>query len=245
MTSMFSQIISWRALVAAMVALGFAPSIVIRIIVLAFERSDARRRELLAELYRVPRWERPLWVAEQVEVALIEGIGGRLAKGYRRLAPTRRTAQWWRREKDDFLNARFTAGYNLAAFSYFTILIYVLVLVPGVDKWIAYGAWSLVGLAMAQCHKRDRKRNHQPGQPRHATRLDAVIFLPAGSAAYVATIYLLIHDLAELASGSMSAGYWTGIFLCLLVLWHPWGVILTAMRAPAPSGGISGNGEKS
>jgi hypothetical protein len=47
---------------------------VLRVIVLAFRRDDPRRRELLAELHAVPRIERPLWVAEQLEVAVFEGL---------------------------------------------------------------------------------------------------------------------------------------------------------------------------
>jgi len=68
------QSLSWASLLMAMLVFGFAPGLVLRIIVLAFERDDPRRRELLAELYAVPRLERPLWVAEQLEVALSEGV---------------------------------------------------------------------------------------------------------------------------------------------------------------------------
>lgn len=227
MTSVFSQIISWRALVAAVVVIGFAPRAVLRVIVLAFGRSDPRRRELLGELDSVPRWERPLWVAEQLEVALAEGIGNRLARAYRRWAPARKTAEWWCREKNDFLHTSYTVGHTLTSDSYFTILVYLLVLVPGIGRWVGYGTWSLVGLAMAWCHQRNRKRL-QPGQPVPATRLDALIFVLAGPAAYATTIYLFIHDLAALASGSLTGGYWTGVFLSLLVLWHPWQVIMRA-----------------
>ena len=52
----------------------------LRVIVLAFERDDPRRRELRGELYNVLRVERPFWVVEQLELALIEGLGGRLRK---------------------------------------------------------------------------------------------------------------------------------------------------------------------
>jgi len=57
---------------------GFAPGALLRIIVLAFRADDPRRAELRAELYAVPRLERPLWVAEQIEVAIWEGLWGRL-----------------------------------------------------------------------------------------------------------------------------------------------------------------------
>jgi DNA-binding CsgD family transcriptional regulator len=73
------QIVSWPALGIALLIFGFAPGAVLRLIVLAFPRDDPRRRELLGELYAVPRIERPFWVLEQLEVGLFEGLRGRLA----------------------------------------------------------------------------------------------------------------------------------------------------------------------
>ncbi len=68
----------WSALGFALLIFGFAPGFLLRFIVLAFPRDDPRRRELLGEVHHVPRLERPFWVAEQFEVALVEGLGGRL-----------------------------------------------------------------------------------------------------------------------------------------------------------------------
>jgi hypothetical protein len=70
---------------------GFAPGAFLRLIVLAFHRDDPRRRELLAELRAVPRWERPMWVFEQLEVALFEGIFERI-----QWAATGRIIHRWR-----------------------------------------------------------------------------------------------------------------------------------------------------
>jgi hypothetical protein len=81
MPSLIFQIISWPVLGIALLVFGFAPGAVLRLIVLAYPRDDPRRRELLGELYAVPRIERPFWVAEKLELALIEGLGGRLRKG--------------------------------------------------------------------------------------------------------------------------------------------------------------------
>jgi hypothetical protein len=67
---------------------------VLRLIVLAFPQDDPRRRELLGELYAVPRIERPFWVAEKLELALIEGLGGRLRKAIKHRRP--------RQNMDDF-----------------------------------------------------------------------------------------------------------------------------------------------
>jgi hypothetical protein len=73
-----NAIVSWKTFLVALLVFGFAPGAVLRLIVLAFDRDDPRRDELLAELHAVPRWERPFWVFEQLEVALFEGIWERL-----------------------------------------------------------------------------------------------------------------------------------------------------------------------
>lgn len=61
---------------------GFAPGAVLRLVLLAFHRDDPRRAEMLAELRAVPQHGRPMWVTEQIEVALFEGlferVGGRV-----------------------------------------------------------------------------------------------------------------------------------------------------------------------
>jgi PadR family transcriptional regulator PadR len=62
----------------ALFAYGFCPGAFLRLIVLLYHREDPRREELIAELYVVPRRERPFWVVEQLEVALFEGLRKRL-----------------------------------------------------------------------------------------------------------------------------------------------------------------------
>jgi len=78
MTSLIFHVLSWPTFAVALLVFGFAPGALLRLIVLAFDRDDPRRQELLAELYHVPRIERPFWVFEQLEVALVEGMGQRL-----------------------------------------------------------------------------------------------------------------------------------------------------------------------
>ncbi|SRR6266487_4244607 len=80
MDSLISQVISWPVFVTALAVFGFAPGAVLRLVVLLFRRDDPRRRELLGELYAVPRIERPFWVIEQLEVALFEGLRSRFAR---------------------------------------------------------------------------------------------------------------------------------------------------------------------
>jgi hypothetical protein len=84
------DVVSWPMLVLALLVFGFAPGLVLRLIVLLFPRDDPRRQELLGELYIVPRFERPFWVAEQLEVALFEGIRGRLVARRAKRMPTPR-----------------------------------------------------------------------------------------------------------------------------------------------------------
>lgn len=76
--SLILQIVSWPTFGIALAVFGFAPGALLRLIVRAFPRDDPRRQELLGELYAVPRFERPFWVVEQLEVALVEGVGQRL-----------------------------------------------------------------------------------------------------------------------------------------------------------------------
>jgi hypothetical protein len=57
---------------------GFAPGFMLRLIVMMYPSHDVRRKELVAELYTIPRVQRPLWVAEQLETALFEGLPRRV-----------------------------------------------------------------------------------------------------------------------------------------------------------------------
>lgn len=57
----------------ALLIFGFAPGIVLAAIVRLIPDPD-RRQELQAELYEVPRWEQPFWVAQQFEVAIRVGL---------------------------------------------------------------------------------------------------------------------------------------------------------------------------
>ncbi len=78
MITMLDAVVSWPTLLLVLLVFGFAPGAVLRLIVLAYPKGDPRRDELLAEVYAVPRVERPLWVAQQLEVAIFEGLMDRL-----------------------------------------------------------------------------------------------------------------------------------------------------------------------
>lgn len=69
---------SWASFGTLLLVFGFAPGAVLRVLVHAYPPDDPRRDELIGELYAVPRLNRPMWVAEQLEVALFEGLPERL-----------------------------------------------------------------------------------------------------------------------------------------------------------------------
>ena len=75
---MTADLHAWPVFCLGLLVYGFAPGLVLRIIVRAFHPEDPRRQELLAELHAVPRLERPFWVLEQLEVAVFEGLWDRL-----------------------------------------------------------------------------------------------------------------------------------------------------------------------
>jgi hypothetical protein len=85
MAELLEAVASWPTLLLIVVVFGFAPGFCLRLIVLAYLRNDPRRAKLIAELYAVPRVQRPLWVAEQLEVALFEGLAHRISAALRRL----------------------------------------------------------------------------------------------------------------------------------------------------------------
>jgi hypothetical protein len=74
----FQARILWPTLCVALLVFGVAPGALLRLIVLLYSRDNPRRRELLGELYAVPRFEQPFWVAQQFEVALFEGLADRI-----------------------------------------------------------------------------------------------------------------------------------------------------------------------
>jgi hypothetical protein len=65
------------AAVVSALAFGFAPILVLRLLVLVYPADDARRRELVAEVHCIPRVERLIWVSEQLATVLFDGFTAR------------------------------------------------------------------------------------------------------------------------------------------------------------------------
>jgi hypothetical protein len=130
---------SWKTLLLVLLVFGTAPGVILRLLVLAYPKGHPRRRELIAQLYTVPRAERPMWVAEQIEVALCEGLPlrwrARQARpGSRRPSPLKRI-QWW-----GFPALHTVATVVDSLYFYYgpsdSMLLGVLALLPNVGLWV-------------------------------------------------------------------------------------------------------------
>ena len=69
---------AFGAFIVSLIVFGLAPGFALAAIVRLIPDLD-RRRELQANLYDVPRWEQPYWVAQQLEVAIRIGLFPRLS----------------------------------------------------------------------------------------------------------------------------------------------------------------------
>jgi hypothetical protein len=65
---------SWQTLLGAVVIFSLIPEVALQVIVKIYPATHPRRRELVADLAIVPRWERPFWVAEQAVTVVFEGV---------------------------------------------------------------------------------------------------------------------------------------------------------------------------
>jgi AAA domain len=78
MTELLLAVASWQTLLFVLIVFGFAPGFVLRLLVRLYPPRDPRRRELVSELYAMDRIKRPLFVVEQLETVLFEGLPHRL-----------------------------------------------------------------------------------------------------------------------------------------------------------------------
>lgn len=78
MAELIEIVASWRSLLLVLVVFGFAPGFVLRLLVRIYPKDDPRRTELLADLYMLGRVERLMFVAEQLETVLFEGLPHRI-----------------------------------------------------------------------------------------------------------------------------------------------------------------------
>lgn len=79
-----ADLLSWKMWLVALFAFGFGPRLILRVVVHAWPEDDGRRRETLAALEHVSYARRPLFVAEQIEAALVDGLWPRIRRQLRR-----------------------------------------------------------------------------------------------------------------------------------------------------------------
>ena len=87
------RITGWSTYLVVLLAYGFVPGFPLRAIVRLYPKDHPRRRELVAELYAVEYWKRPLFVLQQLETAISEGIPAR-CQGFRRAHDPTAPAPW-------------------------------------------------------------------------------------------------------------------------------------------------------
>ena len=102
---------------AFLAGFGFMPPILIRVFVLIYPRGHERRRELPAEMMAVPYKERPVWLADQLGLALTEGLRERL-----HWPPVVAVFVDWRRVGIQFVMAIGNAGLGIALLSKYGIV---------------------------------------------------------------------------------------------------------------------------
>jgi hypothetical protein len=77
LTDLVGVLRDWRLGLGIMLMFGTAPGLVLRLLLCMYPKGHPRRDELLAELYHLRYLERPLFVAQQMETALFEGMSAR------------------------------------------------------------------------------------------------------------------------------------------------------------------------
>lgn len=80
MTDILAILLSPRALAVGLLVLVLRPGFLLRCLIKAYPHGDPRRVELLAELRVIPLIERPIWVLEQVETVLLDGLPSRIQR---------------------------------------------------------------------------------------------------------------------------------------------------------------------
>ena len=67
----------WGPALVTLILIGSVPGFLLRLLVRVYPKDHPRRRELVAELYSIPYRERLLFVAQQLELAVTEGVPAR------------------------------------------------------------------------------------------------------------------------------------------------------------------------
>ncbi len=115
MTELMEAVLNARVFLTVLVVFCIAPRTILRLLLRAYPPKSARREELTAEYEFVKRIERPLWVAEQFELALFNGLServrlARVGRAFALLAATSKSMQEIEARSDEWLLAARTWG---------------------------------------------------------------------------------------------------------------------------------------
>lgn len=77
----------WWLLLAIPIVFGAAPRVFARALARAYPKGHPRRAELRAEVEKVPRWEQPIWIFDQLDLVLFEAMPSRYRRYRSRRAP--------------------------------------------------------------------------------------------------------------------------------------------------------------
>jgi len=123
---------------AAVLVMGLLPGLVLRLLVRLYPKDHPRRTELLAELYALPWWERPFFVAQVIEVATCEGLP---LRAVRTLAAARRRGSRLAVDRADLATAAATlvfSGLSVGLAAVFATMGFVIVdgyVLGAIDDW--------------------------------------------------------------------------------------------------------------
>jgi hypothetical protein len=79
---------SWPALLVAVLLFSFGPHLLLLLVLLLYPEGSDRPKQLLADLFDVPRWKKPFWVFEIALMAVFEAVPARVANRRRRAGST-------------------------------------------------------------------------------------------------------------------------------------------------------------
>lgn len=119
-SELLAAVVSWRTLLLVVLVFGFAPGFCLRLLVKLYPKDDPRRQELVADLYALGHFERLLYVGEQLETVLFEGVPHRIRAIHVKLAPKKdpkSTSKRKNKSVDRALTISASAGALSAFFS--------------------------------------------------------------------------------------------------------------------------------
>jgi hypothetical protein len=224
-TEFFFDELRWPLLLIALAVFGFVPGLLTRIMVLAYRRDDPRRRELMAEVYRLPFIQRPVWLAQLAEVAICDGLAPRIQATLKRHQIGSRISSRLRRAFITFVTKEPDTTYCETF-----LLLSVVILAVSAEVYLPISARSGMSLAiiiittlvlggLGQLGIR-RVEGTRESTRALAQRIEVVLLAITGPVACALVAFSVIHDIGGLSTGNLSHGYWVGLALSAYVFMH-------------------------